>query len=170
MNASDPAVLIQEKWREGFSLLVNGVIRDTNRVTLFETERLEYGKSTVVHVRCVGVTDVAAVLRRNPDAFTAVTDLCESISADRDLRVVGGEGGQGGDGFLAAARISDNHLLWIILSEESNPFVEVALRGDEVVAVTTLDDRWTVPLREPEVISIIAGDPKGWDRLNLRLK
>lgn len=86
--------------------------------------------------------------------FTGLISLCETTDVFRNLRAIGGEGGNGSDGFVAAVEARSGVLLWIAFFTQSNPFVSVELRGSDILATTNLDTHWRFPLDSPGDVEI----------------
>jgi len=88
--------------------------------------------------------------------FTTITEMIDETATDagRNLRAYCGEGGFGGDGFVALCWADTDKPIWIAFFETSNPFVSVSLHANCVVAQTTLDRKWTFPLEEPEKFAV----------------
>lgn len=85
--------------------------------------------------------------------LTSVMPSCRAEDKAKDLVVIGGEGGMGSDGFVAVTDFA-NCLRWIAFFDFSNPFVSVALSGDEVLAKNNLDETWHFPLVSPSQIKV----------------
>lgn len=169
MSHESGAALIQQLWQQRRSPIVSGVLFGTGEIAVLTFERMVRGVNVVLRVELSGRADVAGVLRADPDMSTELTELCQVRAEERNLEAVAGEGSAGGDGFLALTRLSDGHLNWMLFVENSNPFVEVGIRGSEIIAVTTLDDLWTVPLVSPEQLTVRPGNRRGWDSRARRL-
>lgn len=87
---------------------------------------------------------------------------CELDFPERDLKVYCGEGDWGGTGFVALAD-SAGSLKWIAQLNFSNPFVNVELRGDEIVAENNNQEFWHFPLEKPSQIRVDPSDyQRGW--------
>jgi len=71
-----------------------------------------------------------------------------------EMRASCGEGGFGGDGWVAVTRQSDGKLLWLLFCTVSNPFVRVQVVGDLVVAESTLPSSWRIPLGDPASVEV----------------
>ena len=156
--------IVTRKWREGLCPLFDGVMRADGTAVSCGLRRTSRG----VDFKPTGArTSVDDFLHSNPEAFSAVNVLCACES--ESMRVQGGEGSRGGDGFLAVTDTVGAALVWILFSQDSNPFVEVALDGSDIVAVSTFDDLWRVPFANPERATVSAGSPAGWDRRRPRL-
>ncbi len=88
-----------------------------------------------------------------PLESTGLIPSCRAKYEDRDTVVIGGEGGMGGDGFVAVTNTA-NELRWIAFFEFSNPFVSVELCGDEVLGTNNHGEVWHFSLREPSKVRI----------------
>jgi hypothetical protein len=84
-----------------------------------------------------------------------IAELVSACSLDRQLVVSSGCGMMGGDGFVSVAQAGDEMFSWMAFFESSNPFTEVGLEGSEVVAVSSLGDRWYFPVDSPESFRIV---------------
>ena len=146
--------IVQHKWLAQLCPIVNGVIYGTGEITLFSLIGGFQLSGTSIELRRGIRTCVTSFLEQNPDDWTSVTSLCEATSDELNARVLAGEAGLGADGFVAVTRKNDEYLEWIMFFENSNPFIEVTINGPDIVAVTNLGDRWTIPLRSPENMSV----------------
>ena len=78
------------------------------------------------------------------------------IIADKGLVVTGGEcAAYGTFGFVAVSHCSDNHLEWLAFFLASNPFVDIAVSGATIIAITNLGARYVFPLGEPEKVQVV---------------
>ncbi|HEX5718822.1 MAG TPA: hypothetical protein VF179_21855 [Thermoanaerobaculia bacterium] len=93
-------------------------------------------------------TDIETLSREGLE-WTTLGSLTEVLDSTGNIRVCGGEGGMGADGFVAVAEASQNRLQWIAFFENSNPFVEVGLEGNQITAKTSLPYVWRFPLDSP---------------------
>lgn len=142
--------LLQERWGEGLCPIVNGLIFDDGRVVLCEFKRARLDSLQAVDFKRVGVTTLEETLGGDDSYFTGVTQWCSAEISDTGKRVLCGEGGFGGDGFVALTRVDDDHLEWIAFFENSNPFVSVAYTDGYVLAESSYGDRWSFPVTHPE--------------------
>jgi hypothetical protein len=95
------------------------------------------------------------------DEFDLQTNLttvigadCESSDADLNLRLFGGGGAHGSEGFVSVADSNSGLLLWLLYLDCSNPFEKVSLFNGSVRAVTNLFHVWTLPLYSPEALTV----------------
>ncbi len=70
-------------------------------------------------------------------------------------RVSCGEGGWGGEGFVAVSRFEDDYLLWMAFFDVSNPFEKINVRENVISGVTNLGNTWRFPIDNPERLSIV---------------
>jgi hypothetical protein len=87
-------------------------------------------------------------------------DLSERVRCEsEEWTLVGGETSWEGAGFLALEDRRSGELRWLFHLHQSEPFLEVRIEGDVVVAVSgDYPDRyeWTVPLAAPEGFQVRA--------------
>lgn len=156
------AETLLRKLRGGECPLVNGVTLASGEVYPQELSRVRGRLGYTVSLRPGKPTSLASLREEGALEWTHVTELCRDASPGSGVRVRGGEGGYGGDGFILVSRGEDDRPEWVAFFDEANPFVEVRLTETQVHAVTTYDDRWTFDLAQPGEVSVEAGDPKGW--------
>lgn len=95
-------------------------------------------------------TTLAALDATEPLEWTTVGTLAQAVSPDGSYSAIGGEGGMGGDGFVAVSAAADKRLLWVAFFEDSNPFEEVRFDGGDVVARSNLGREYRFPVTAPE--------------------
>ena len=88
-------------------------------------------------------------------ARTHLMQLCERDYPELDIRVVGGEGSHGSEGFLALTHLTSRKLRWLAFFRNSNPFTAVSFDKDTIIAESNLEDRWSVPVVHPETLSVL---------------
>lgn len=91
---------------------------------------------------------------KGPLDWTGIIDLCTAEDPAKGIRILGGEGGQGSDGFVAALRSDSEEIVWIAFFTTSNPFEVVQIHGDFVLAKTNLGMWWRFPLDAPERVTL----------------
>jgi hypothetical protein len=57
--------------------------------------------------------------------------------------------GRGDDGFVAAITNADHKLKWLVFMDRSNPFCDLKVTGQYVVALSTLRCYWRFPIENP---------------------
>src|SRR5262245_46998014 len=88
------------------------------------------------------------------EAWTAVNGLDLDVQnvarGVGDHRALAGEAtAHGSIGWIALTRAADDHLEWLIVSRWSNPFDDVQATDTELIAHSTADTRWHIPLADP---------------------
>lgn len=153
---------LPRRLKAGECPIVNGIILSNGEVYPLELSRVWQGDGYAVGLSRGSPTTLAALQEEGALEWTRVSGECRDESGATGVRVVGGEGSYGSEGFILVSRTGDGRPEWVAYFDESNPFVEVRLTETQVHAVTTLDDRWTFDLKQPGEVSVEAGDPKGW--------
>lgn len=102
-----------------------------------------------------GVWTTLEDLRREGSLdWTEIIELCTAEDPARGIRILGGEGGQGSDGYVAALRSDSGEIVWIAFFTTSNPFEVVQIHGDFVLAKTNLEMWWRFPLNAPDRVAL----------------
>ncbi len=76
------------------------------------------------------------------------------MDRQRNLSVYCGEGGFGGDGYVALVSAESDEPIWIAFFDTSNPFVSVELTADNVIATSNHGNRWSFPIEAPEKVTV----------------
>ena len=147
--------LVQLKWKTGMCPILNGIIFGDGAIVELETYRSS--SEDLLQVRIRRNTDVEDFSTNHADYWTETISLCELQISDKDLEIIGGEGGFGSDGFVAVSRVSDGYLIWIAFFEDSNPFIQLSVNNNcsEILGITTLGKIWQFPIEHPEQVKII---------------
>jgi hypothetical protein len=146
--------LIQERWRDEQVPLVDGILHDDGTVFIFAYEVVHAGDERGIEVTVERRDHLARILEENPDLWTTVMELEAVDWEGGDLTIRCGDGAFGSDGFVAATRRSDDHVVWIVFSQKSNPFRKLTIQGESVVATTELGQVWRLQLPRPESVSV----------------
>lgn len=146
--------LLQVKWQDGLCPIINGVVFSNGRVVLLEFKHERMNGEREVHLRKCGEKSLESVLDGDCSFFTGITELCSVECEGSDKRLVGGEGGMGGDGFVALTSGRGDHLEWIAFFENSNPFIRLACQDGSALAQSTYGDRWSFPITNPEKATV----------------
>lgn len=157
MSLTEPAERIQQRWKASLSPIFNGIVLG-NGTFIGIDFRQSLQDSGELEGVVVTTTDVCLFEAEYQDYWTEVTPLCELQVADSKLRILGGEGGFGGDGFVALTTVDQNELVWLAFFDHSNPFVELSLDESRlvIIAKSNLGMKWVFPLHEPQRVTIIA--------------
>ncbi len=88
----------------------------------------------------------------NNDYLTSF-DLLEKYEND-DYIVNVGEGSFGGDGVICVSNKNTKDLIWFLFLDNSNPFHSVKINNDCVIAKSTKNICFNIPILKPQGISI----------------
>lgn len=145
--------LIQEKWREGLAPIVNGIQFADGKICQLEStspESTENSKPTE--------TKLETLKDKNEIQWAHYMELHFIEIHARGIRLCCGEGSMGGDGYVAAVDIKSNLLIWVAYFDYSNPFINVKLNNDSIVATNNSGDQWYFHIDHPELITVILFD------------
>lgn len=136
-------------WSEGRCPILNGVFYPDDTVVPLDVEEHEDGSPPDVRARdAVSLNEVAG-----PVEWTSLGVLAEASVPGLDARVAVGQGGMGGDGFVALLVGAEGKLEWLAFFDCSNPFEEVRVEGRDVLAVSNLGVEWRFPVTHPEAVT-----------------
>jgi len=146
--------IIQTQWQRWMCPIFSGIVYGDGTIVQVEMQRSE---PLTQIARVMHRSGIGEFVKNHPDDWTELISLCEVTVPERDYRLVAGEGGFGGDGFVALARNSDNHLIWIAFFDNSNPFIEVSINKDftGIQGKTNLGTVWRFPIDRPENVQVI---------------
>jgi len=148
--------LVQHKWKTGMCPILNGITFGNGKMIELELTVMP-SDDTVLRSQILRETNVETFNTKHADYWTEIISLCEFCIIDRDLRITGGEGGFGSDGFVAVSHISDEQLVWVAFFENSNPFVQISINNNasEILGITTLGHIWQFPIAHPEQVKTL---------------
>jgi hypothetical protein len=143
------------QWAAERCPIIDGIVFGDGRVKLISArwERQEDGRLEIV-LKPSGWTTLAELHAREQLQWTGVIGLCEAVAPAKNIRVLGGEGGLGSDGFVAYLRNDDGRINWIAFFNSSNPFEVVQVHEDYVLARTSLGTWWRFPLDAPDRLTL----------------
>lgn len=146
-----PANLLQAKWEDEHCPIADGVFYVDGHAFLFEYDG---DASTQYTISDRIPTTLDAVLAEDPEAWTYVTPHTAVSSTTSTVKAIGGGAGFGADGFVAVVSTDTGRLRWIAFSQQSNPFHEVSVANDFVIARSTSGSTWSFPIDRPEQVEI----------------
>ena len=149
----EPLELLQERWRAGFVLHINGLVFGDGRVLLIDAKTVLSGTTVKTVATPLANTTASSVLRHNATAWVTVTRLATLVWSP-SCHVECGEGAMGNEGYIAAVDDHDGSLIWMLFCTASNPFVDLYREDDTVVVEGGYDQRWRIPWGAPEKFSI----------------
>jgi hypothetical protein len=158
--SSDNRVTIQELWADEQCPIINGIIFGDGIIKRFRLVRDNSQEGAIINLILETQTTVIDFLSQKPNNLTTLVQLCEKNVSEKHLRLIAGEGGWGGDGFVAIENKETKALEFLLFFDNSNPFVEIDFDESRVIAVSNLGERWIIPIEEPENTVIFASATK----------
>lgn len=146
---------LADQWAAERCPVIDGIVFGDGRVkqVLATWKEQEIGRHRIV-IEPGGWTTLEDLREKGSLDWTRVIDLCTAEDPARGIRILGGEGGQGSDGFVTALRSDSGEIVWIAFFTTSNPFEVVQIHGDFVLAKTNLGTWWRFPLDAPEQVTL----------------
>nr|WP_261771688.1 hypothetical protein [Paenibacillus xylanexedens] len=77
-------------------------------------------------------TMIDSIVKYNPDCWTMV-DVWTSVDYQGG-KIIGGDGQMGNEGFIACTDAED-HLVWAIFLEDTNPIKKLSVSGNSLIAI-----------------------------------
>lgn len=107
---------------------------------------------------------ISPLLANSPDDWSSIH--VEQLAALPGYKVFGGDTSWEGAGFIALVRESDGSLIWLLHSEQSEPFRSASIDGELIVALSREDGlqnplytfRWAIPVTAPWLLTVVAGN------------
>jgi len=131
--------------------LINSLIFPNGDLLVFEHTILGEREKHILNVLCKST--IESYFEYN--AFDSVSSCDATISTENeDFVVYAGEGSWGGEGIIYVISKKDNQLVWFFFSDRSNPFKSVEIKDDEIVAISTYEECWKIPIHSPEKMKI----------------
>lgn len=145
---------LETRWFDEEVPIINGIAFASGRVAWINHEQDETPGRPPFALEA-GPALTLDELADDPDfGWTSVVVNLEVQSADGRWSAAGGEGGMGGDGFLAVFQGAFETLLWVAFFEDINPFHRLRFSEDTLTATTSLDYEWHFPLDAPEKVTV----------------
>lgn len=152
-NEASERASISAAWSAETCPILNGIYFASGRVVLLDLtggERPPYAPRVSVSAE----TSFDEVRSRADTQWTYLNALGSREDSSRRLGVIFGEGGFGGDGFVAVVELGTDKLIWLAFFDRSNPFVSGEFEGDVVVVVNNAGMTWRFPMSGPEKVSL----------------
>lgn len=130
----DPLPILEEKWKAGFGLHIDGIVHATGQVVLCNCVKVKRDSRSFPLASPVGDSTLKSVLRYDDDPWVALTELDRREIAASNLKISCGEGAMGNEGYVAVAALDTGRLIWMAFFTCSNPFESVNIINGEIVA------------------------------------
>jgi hypothetical protein len=138
---------LAECWAANKAFLFNGIIFEDGSAVEINIS----GKKNQ-RVATIGLSTNLDQIQRIATQLTEIDSLSSSSDPTRKMTAVGGDGGFGADGFVGL--LKNNKLCWFAFFDDSNPFLELKIEGNLLIAKNSLDEVWEFPVTEPQSLRI----------------
>jgi hypothetical protein len=139
---------LEQAWEQRWCPVVNGVLFPDGSAVAVEARPAAGGPPAV------GPRTPLAQLAAGGLRWTTLGPLTRTFSPDRKLLAAVGEGGLGGDGFVALMTGPMGALVWLAFFDDSTAFEAVRFDGDSVAARTADGREWRFPVAAPERVVV----------------
>lgn len=140
---------LDEAWEQRWCPMVNGILFPDGSVVPVAAPAPGAGAAAAGPR-----TTLAALAARGRVEWTTLGPLARAASPDRTLVAAAGEGGVGGDGFVALMSAPDCRLTWLAFFDRSDAFEAIRFEEACVVARTSGGREYRFPVAAPERLSI----------------
>lgn len=144
-------LIIQENWRNGFiPQFIGLVVGNGKLISINQNYNLDNFTETKLEVLDVSDIKSFPVSQKN---FIEVTVMSKIINIpNSNCQAIFGEGQMGNEGFVAVTR--DGLLIWSAFFTNSNPFYELNLVKNTLIAKSTHEIYWKFPMARPWDITL----------------
>lgn len=132
---------------------VNGIIFPDGKIQLFNIE-VDWAVPITYKLSYGTKTSVGELAKEGELSWNSCVIMTTLSSPDHAIEVIAGEGNYGSDGFVAVLDFKSRELIWIAFFLCSNPFDEVKIVDDQIIATSTLNCNWRFPLKAPADLSV----------------
>lgn len=137
--------------------IVNSIIFPNGDLLILEHTILGEREKHMIRVLCK--SSIESYFEYND--FDSVSSCHTTLSTENeDFIIFTGEGSWGGDGIIYVIRKTDNQLVWFFFSERSNPFDSIEIKNDEIIAISTLNECWKIPIHSPEKMKVESNESR----------
>lgn len=149
-----PKSELETRWRDEEVPIINGIAFASGRVAWINHEENDTPGEPPFTLEAGPVLTLDE-LAEDPDfGWTSVVPNLEVRRSDGRWSAATGEGGMGGDGFVAVFQGAFETLLWVAFFEDINPFDQLSFSEDALIATTSLGHEWHFPLDAPEKVTV----------------
>ncbi|MEE4486002.1 hypothetical protein V2T44_24020 [Serratia ficaria] len=141
--------VIVELWKNGELPIKNALYFADGRAELIDI--ISYPNPKLLKL---GSFDFHGFYERNKDEITTI-DIIKKIQLSDGGYLCIGEGSYGSEGFIACLDRKED-LIWVVYSENSNPFVSATIFGDSTVVIeSSAGFRLEIDTENPEGMVVI---------------
>ncbi len=144
---------LQQIWEDEQCPIVNGIVFATGAVKVLADERIKqaFGNNGLVFESESSLDELQA---SGNLLLTFYTEMSEAVDESRSIKAVCGGAGMGGDGFVALLEYPANRIQWIAFFDFANPFEDVRLAQERIIAHNNLGETWSFQIADPRKIAI----------------
>ncbi|PTQ94085.1 hypothetical protein C8P68_107148 [Mucilaginibacter yixingensis] len=133
--------------------IINGIIYSDGTIQLLDV-KLEFQPLIKYSVRSADKTSINSLENKGNLYEGSCAVLARIIDDKNNIEVIAGEASYGSDGFVAVIDLESKEMIWLVYLTESNPFNQLVIEEDYLIAKTTLDCIWRFNLKNPIDISV----------------
>lgn len=149
-NKFDP--IIQENWKNSSLPHFSGIIAGNGMMVAMGEQNFFVGGKIQQHVYPICETSINSFVGFENEFVEVAFDERRVPIPGKNSYAICGEGEMGNEGFVAV--VNDEGLVWAGFFTSSNPFHEVEVDDDCIVAKTTHNTIWRFPLSTPWKVQI----------------
>lgn len=146
----------ERMWAEKKWPIRNGIYFADDRVVLLDVLMPWETESKKMSVKVDSSLTVQEIKECVENTKTNLASLCEATDSQLKFHIYAGEGAHGSEGFVAVTHRASGNLVWLLYCDCSNPFVELKVESNKILAKSSLDQLWSFPLETPE--SVVVGE------------
>jgi len=153
-DSKETSVILQRKIKAGECPIVNGVVTSEGVIYRIDIPKKNINPTNEESFPRKSTTTLSQLDEKGSLYWTTLFTMGETFSKERNIKVIYGEGGMGADGFIVTSTFDTDSLIWVAFFDYSNPFREVFFQENNLIAWSTLDEKWIFPLDRPEKVSV----------------
>jgi len=141
---------LYQEWNQKRLPIINGIIYEDGSIQRMIITDKNKGRSVEL-----GSKLHLKTLKDAEELFLVEIDiLCTKIDDENMITVSCGDGGYGGEGYVAIETLDHGKIKWIAFFEESNPFERVEVVDNLIYAYNNLNEEWIFEINNPTNIVI----------------
>ena len=147
--------IIVSAWEDETCPLMNAIFFSDDRLRLITPISRPASQGIASAVDVGEILNILDVTQSQRLRVTSLVRLHVASSQKTELKCECGEGGFGGDGYIAVMR-QGGDLMWLLFTDFSNPFIYVEFDGAYVRAKNSYGLTWVIEICDPKHVEITA--------------
>jgi hypothetical protein len=139
--------VIQDNWKQGLLPHFSGVVIGDGTMIAMGENSFRIGGVLQHHVYPICESSISSFMKFEHEFVEIEPRQNRVVAHEPDYYAICGEGGMGNEGFVAV--IKGDSLIWSAFFTVSNPFYELRMQGNSIIATSTHDRFWKFPVSEP---------------------